>query len=293
MFSADSALAILHTCAPGELEEALRNRPEMIIRLRNVLDSFPQGPGIGTASQSSTAPQSSAATQATASTTTPQPFAQPCMVPGFGGAPSFLMAPGPPPQPAPEAPPAQQATAEARPTIPIRGRDMPHSTPQPEPRPSTPRSPGAWHMDRAGHTWQGEAQHHSRHNWWDRDNWWESWWDQDHRRTASPPAPHSTSRPPRQRSTAPVQHVAHGNVRTQGWAISPILEEDVHYTAHGRPWYRGKRGQMLCAIACTETPCLHGQNACNQTLQGENDRHSTHRCSWCKLDREQARNSGN
>ena len=36
MFSADSALAILHTCAPGELEEALRNRPEMIIRLRNV-----------------------------------------------------------------------------------------------------------------------------------------------------------------------------------------------------------------------------------------------------------------
>ena len=200
MFSADSALAILHTCAPGELEEALRNRPEMIIRLRNVLDAFPPGPGIGAASQSSTAPQPAAATQATASTTTPQPFAQPCMVPGFGGAPIFLMAPGPPPQPAPEAPPAQQATAEARPTIPIRGRDVPHSTPQPEPRPSTPRSPGAWHMDRAGHTWQGEAQHHSRHNWWDRDNWWESWWDQDHRRTASPPAPHSTSRPPRQRA---------------------------------------------------------------------------------------------
>ena len=67
----------------------------------------------------------------------------------------------------------------------------------------------------------------------------------------------------------------------------------MHYTAHGRPWYRGKRGQMLCAMACTETPCLHGQNACNQTLQGQNDRRSTHRCSWCKLDREQARNSSN
>ena len=80
MFSADSALAILHTCAPGELEEALRNRPEMIIRLRNVLDAFPPGPGIGTASQSSTTPQPAAATQASASTTAPQPFAQPCMV---------------------------------------------------------------------------------------------------------------------------------------------------------------------------------------------------------------------
>ena len=137
MFSADSALAILHTCAPGELEEALRNRPEMIIRLRNVLDAFPPGPGIGTASQSSTTPQAAAATQASASTTTPQPFAQPCMVPGFGGAPIFLMAPGPPPRPASEAPPTQQATAGTRPTICIRGRDVPHSTPQPEPRPST------------------------------------------------------------------------------------------------------------------------------------------------------------
>ena len=139
MFSADSALAILHTCAPGELEEALRNRPEMIIRLRNVLDAFPPGPGIGTASQSSTTPQAAAATQASASTTTPQTFGQNCMVPGFGGAPIFLMAPGPPPRPASEAPPTQQATAITRPTICIRGRDVPHSTPQPEPRPSTPR----------------------------------------------------------------------------------------------------------------------------------------------------------
>ena len=151
---------------------------------------------------------------------------------------------------------------------------MPHSTPQPEPRPSTPRSPkhGTWTVqvrlgkEKHSITPANESRSH-----------------QDRRRTASPPAPRSTSRPPRQRSTAPVQHVAHGNVRTQGWAISPIFEEDVRYTAHGRPWYRGKRGQMLCAIACTETPCLHGQNACNQTLQGE--QHASG-ASW-------ARNSGN
>ena len=193
MFSADSALAILHTCAPGELEEALRNRPEMIIRLRNVLDAFPPGPGIGTASHG-TASQSSTAPPTATPAPAPQPYAQPCIVPGFGG---FVMAAGPPPQPTAEAPTATQGTAESRPVIPIRGRDVPHSTPQPEHRSSTPKSPQAWHMDRASHTWQGEAQHQSRSNWWDRGNWWESWWDRDYHRSASPPAPHSTPRPQR------------------------------------------------------------------------------------------------
>ena len=161
MFSADSALAILATCNSVELEDALRARPEIIIKLRNALDAFFPGPGIGTAAQSSTdAPQ-----QPTAPSTTT--FAQPRIVPGFGGAPIFMMAPGPPPQPTQA--PAPQSTADDRPRIPVRGKDVPHSTPQPEqrpePRPSTPRSPHAWHMDRAGHTWRGEAPHSSSHRW--------------------------------------------------------------------------------------------------------------------------------
>ena len=54
---------------------------------------------------------------------------------------------------------ASQSTADDRPHCTRQRRT--ECTPQPEPRPSTLRSPQAWHMDTAGHTWQGEAQHNT------------------------------------------------------------------------------------------------------------------------------------
>ena len=41
MFSADSALAVLCTCEDSEVQDALRNRPEAITKLRTALDPLP------------------------------------------------------------------------------------------------------------------------------------------------------------------------------------------------------------------------------------------------------------
>ena len=41
MFSADSALAVLCTCDDKEIENALRQGPEAITKLRTALDSLP------------------------------------------------------------------------------------------------------------------------------------------------------------------------------------------------------------------------------------------------------------
>ena len=268
MFSADSALALLCTCEDSGIQDALRNRPEAIAKLRTALDPLPANA------------RSSGGNLHFAQPRMPQAFV------GFGGQPVFVMAPGPQPSTAQassstNAASAESSTASPTPQIPVRGRGVPHSKggAQQSQRSASPQ--GAWHMDRAGHTRRG-SENASRSN------------HSKTRRGALTPIGgilpggiSGTTAEHRHSTAAP----AGARRRLRNMCRTATLRQtggQILYTPHARPHYLNK-GKRLCAIACTNTPCPYGQHSCNQTLQGDESRHAAHQCSWCKRDRDAAR----
>ena len=155
--------------------------------------------------------------------------------------------------------------------VPVQGRDVQRSTSaSSRTRSHPPQTGGAWHIDRAGHQWRdpvdaqpSQSSHASwsGNNWdwrsnWDgwRDNDWRSnnWWSHNNQRGNSGAWHHSQTdtAPGEDTSAAPPPQGLRGNVAQHVWAVSPLLDRRVQYTARNRPFYIGARGTRLCAIAC-------------------------------------------
>ena len=149
---------------------------------------------------SSTAPTASGVvpTQSMAPQSLPVPWQLPgqilMQVPGFGimtqpGDNSTAPQSAPPQTPAAaKAPPAATAQPVNMLQVPVRGRDVPHSTSaSSRVRSIPPQTGGAWHVDRAGHEWRdppSTAQSssswasHSNQTSWNWQDWdWHSNWD--------------------------------------------------------------------------------------------------------------------
>ena len=159
-------------------------------------------------------------------------------------------------------------TATADFAVPVRGRDVPRH----QSRARSQAASGAWHLDRAGNSWQDDRSQSRDRAWqsWHDDswhgNWWHGWrnwqsndrWGWDDRQ--SPPRG-SRAQPDWHDPTEAAPHV---DVQRDGWQWSFQLDEAILHSKRGRPYYRSRKSRkFLCAMQCTATHCNHMRPACN------------------------------